>query len=82
MPTNSGNHKQNAVNVREMIEEKRNSRNISNITEKLIPTILFIIASISVLTTIGIIYTLLSEAIEFFKIVPIWEFLLELCSSQ
>ncbi|MCM3398542.1 phosphate ABC transporter permease subunit PstC [Oceanobacillus profundus] len=74
MPTNSGNHKQNAVNVREMIEEKRSSRSISNITEKLIPTILFIIASISILTTIGIIYTLLSEAIEFFKIVPIWEF--------
>ena len=75
MPTNSGNHKQNAVNVREMIEEKRSSRSISNITEKLIPTILFIIASISILTTIGIIYTLLSEAIEFFKIVTNWEYL-------
>jgi len=74
MPTNSGNNKNNAVNIREMIEEKRNAKNISNFTEKLVPTILFIIACVSILTTIGIIFTLLSEAIEFFKRVPIWDF--------
>ncbi|MFC3041161.1 phosphate ABC transporter permease subunit PstC [Virgibacillus xinjiangensis] len=48
--------------------------NLGIFTEKLVPTGLFLIASVSVLTTLGIIYTLLSEAIEFFKIVPLADF--------
>ena len=66
--------KSGAINIREMIAEKKQKRNISNMTEKFIPTILFLIASISILTTIGIIITLFGEAIEFFKRVPFWEF--------
>ena len=75
MTTNSGFEKNNAVNVREMIADKKRKRNFSALTEKLIPILLLIIASISILTTAGIIYTLLSEAFEFFQRIPIWEFL-------
>ncbi|MFD2638596.1 phosphate ABC transporter permease subunit PstC [Piscibacillus salipiscarius] len=60
--------------VQDMIEQKRKSKNLSSLFEKLIPSILFLFALISILTTIGIIYTLLSETIEFFKRVPITEF--------
>ena len=42
--------------------------------EKAIPFFLFLIAALSILTTVGIIYTLLSETIEFFKRVPIADF--------
>ncbi|WP_418789164.1 phosphate ABC transporter permease subunit PstC [Paenibacillus agilis] len=38
------------------------------------PVLLFLCASVSVLTTIGIVYTLLSETISFFRIVPIQDF--------
>ncbi|MUV06136.1 phosphate ABC transporter permease subunit PstC [Planococcaceae bacterium Storch 2/2-2] len=41
----------------------------------MIPSILFVITSLSVLTTIGIVITLFSETFEFFKRVPILEFL-------
>lgn len=62
------------VNVKELIEQNNNSKSISSLTEKSIPFFLFIIASISILTTIGIIFTLSTETIEFFKIVSIWDF--------
>lgn len=75
MTTNSDFEKKNAVNVRKMIAEKKSKRNFSALTEKIIPILLLIIASISILTTVGIIYTLISEAFEFFKRIPIWEFL-------
>lgn len=55
------------LNVREMIQEKKKSPSVNNYTEKLIPSILFGIAAISVLTTIGIVLTLLTETIAFFK---------------
>src|SRR6185312_8494707 len=42
--------------------------------EKSIPVFLFLIATLSILTTIGIVFTLLSETIEFFKRVPIIDF--------
>ncbi|RDW17402.1 phosphate ABC transporter permease subunit PstC [Oceanobacillus chungangensis] len=74
MATNSGLNKKNAVDVGEMIAKNKQKKSFSNYLEKAIPAILFIIAFISVLTTIGIVLTLISEAIEFFKIVPIWEF--------
>ncbi len=73
MAANGGSNS-GAVNVREMIAEKKKKKNLSNFTEKIIPPILFLIASISLLTTVGIILTLITEAIEFFKRVPFWEF--------
>ncbi|MHA6250542.1 phosphate ABC transporter permease subunit PstC [Oceanobacillus sp. CAU 1775] len=66
--------KNDPVNIREIIAEKKQKKNLSNLTEKFIPTILLLIASVSLLTTIGIIFTLFSEAFEFFRRVPIWDF--------
>lgn len=62
------------LNVREIIQEKKKTKSVSNLTEKLIPKILFGIAAISVLTTIGIVLTLLTETIAFFKDVPFIDF--------
>jgi phosphate transport system permease protein len=74
MDVNSDVNKGNAVNVREMIEQKKSSKNVNNLIEKVMPKLLFVIASISILTTVGILYTLLSETFEFFQRVPIIDF--------
>lgn len=50
----------------------KNSR--SSFLNKIMPIILFLCAATSILTTIGIVYTLLSETIGFFKHVPIVDF--------
>ena len=42
--------------------------------ERVIETMLFLAACVSVFTTIGIIYVLLKESLEFFKHVSLWEF--------
>ncbi|WP_419893073.1 phosphate ABC transporter permease subunit PstC [Oceanobacillus kimchii] len=64
----------NTASVREMIEANKQKKSVSQITEKLVPVFLVLIASISILTTAGIIYTLLAESIEFFQRIPIIEF--------
>lgn len=64
----------NTASVREMIEANKQKKSVSQITEKLVPVFLVLIASISILTTAGIIYTLLAESIAFFQRVPIIEF--------
>lgn len=74
MEINSGVKKGNAVNVREMIEQKKKSRNITNAMETLMPKFLLMIAIISIFTTVGILFTLLTETFEFFKRVSILEF--------
>ncbi|MCL7748137.1 phosphate ABC transporter permease subunit PstC [Halalkalibacter alkaliphilus] len=74
MEANSALKKGNAVNVREMIEEKKSKRSITNVLEKVMPKVLLAIATISVLTTIGIIFTLLSETVEFFSRIPFVDF--------
>lgn len=74
MPINNDFTKEKTPNIRELIEQKRNNRNFKEQFEKFIPFFLFLLAAISILTTIGIVYTLLSETIEFFKRVPITEF--------
>ena len=43
--------------------------------ERLIESILFLAALVSVFTTLGIVYILVSESVEFFRHVPIWDFL-------
>src|SRR5699024_12466587 len=60
-------------NIREQIV--KNTRNKSNMFERIIPIILLLITFVSVVATIGILYTLLSESFEFFSRVPITEFL-------
>ncbi|MGO4889241.1 phosphate ABC transporter permease subunit PstC [Anaerobacillus sp. MEB173] len=65
---------ENRVNVREMIENKKKSASIGTTMEKAVPYFLLAIATISILTTVGIVLTLFSETILFFKDVPILEF--------
>nr|WP_078379695.1 phosphate ABC transporter permease subunit PstC [Sutcliffiella halmapala] len=67
------NQKEN-LNVRELINEKKNTVNLNGILEKVMPKFLLGIAAISIFTTLGIILTLLFETIEFFKEIPILEF--------
>src|SRR5690625_2927328 len=74
METHSSLNAEKTVHVREMIAQKRRTRSIKNVAEKSIPFLLLLIAAISILTTVGIIYTLLSETLMFFKIVPILDF--------
>lgn len=74
MANDSNLNKDNAVQVRELIIKKRTSRSLSTIVEKAIPILLFLIAMISLLTTIGILFTLLTETIHFFSRVSIIEF--------
>ncbi|WP_150284103.1 phosphate ABC transporter permease subunit PstC [Rummeliibacillus sp. TYF-LIM-RU47] len=59
--------------VQELIEQSQNQS--SHLTEKLMPKLLFIAALVSVLTTIGIILTLVVETGEFFTRVSVWEYL-------
>jgi len=68
------NSKVTRLDVRKMIINKSKTRKLSEKIEKLIPILLFVIASTSILITIGIVFTLLSETIEFFKRIPIWDF--------
>ncbi|PKM50564.1 MAG: phosphate ABC transporter permease subunit PstC [Firmicutes bacterium HGW-Firmicutes-7] len=51
---------------------KKKNENLK-LFEKIIPTILLIIASISVLTSIGIVLTLIVDAVHFFKEIPFRE---------
>lgn len=64
----------NSGSIRELIEKKRNTVTFSSVIEKIIPKILLGIAVISVLTTLGILATLLFETIEFFKEISFFDF--------
>src|SRR6056297_2367285 len=59
------------TNVRSIIQSNAGQRN--HINEKVIPKIFLIIASISILTTIGIVFTLVFDASKFFGAVPLSE---------
>ncbi|TDM13132.1 phosphate ABC transporter permease subunit PstC [Macrococcus lamae] len=64
------------ISVQQMIQQNQGKGSRSFI-EKLIPAILLIIASVSILTTIGILITLLTETITFFSRVSFSQFFLE-----
>ncbi|MFP4457580.1 MAG: phosphate ABC transporter permease subunit PstC [Clostridia bacterium] len=59
------------MKVRETIH--KNISNKKNIIERIMPVFFFVMASISVITTIGILLTLLVDASKFFAAVPIKE---------
>ena len=63
------------VSIQQMIEENKAKRNTSSVIEKAVPWILLIIASVSVLTTIGIVFTLVFETFTFFTKTSFWAFL-------
>lgn len=62
-------------NVRDLIKEKKSKKSTNQVIEKVVPGLLFVLALISILTTIGIVFTLLFETITFFTRVPIMDFL-------
>ena len=55
--------------VQELIQERRKQKRINS--EKIVPVILLLTAVVSVLTTIGIVLTLIFETITFFGEVSI-----------
>ncbi|MGM7701998.1 phosphate ABC transporter permease subunit PstC [Pseudalkalibacillus sp. Hm43] len=57
-----------------MIHKNKQSMNIGQVWEKMVPKVLLSIAVISILTTIGILATLTVETIAFFREVPILDF--------
>ncbi|MEI3604146.1 phosphate ABC transporter permease subunit PstC [Pseudogracilibacillus sp. SE30717A] len=62
------------IDVQQIIEQSYQKNQWRRNGEKVIPVLLFLIASITVCTTIGIIYILISESIHFFKEVSFLEF--------
>lgn len=69
--------KQNAeekLNVQHMIEQS-GKLNGKKMIEKWMPKFLFITAFISVLVTIGIVFTLIVETIEFFTRISFWDYI-------
>src|SRR4051794_10024880 len=65
----------NTFSVQKMIQEKKKRKSAGGITEKIMPYILFLTAAVSVLTTIGIVLTLIVETFLFFDAISIKEFL-------
>ncbi|MCA9725480.1 MAG: phosphate ABC transporter permease subunit PstC, partial [Kurthia sp.] len=63
MSTNKAGDK---LNVQSMIEQHKN-KGMKKFVEKLMPKLLFITALVSVLATIGIVFTLIFETFEFFR---------------
>lgn len=64
-----------SYSVRKMIKENKKKQNGQQFIEWLMPKLLLLTATISVLTTIGILFTLLFETFIFFERVSIVEFL-------
>ncbi|WP_407701956.1 phosphate ABC transporter permease subunit PstC [Viridibacillus soli] len=62
------------LSVQELIAQSRSKRS-KKVVEKIMPILLFITALISVLTTFGIVFTLIFETIEFFTKVSVIDFL-------
>ena len=56
-------------------ESRLSHRASRHVKEKIIELILFLAALVSVFTTLGIVYILVSESVVFFRHVPIWDFL-------
>lgn len=62
--------------IRKQIKEKKGwSIKLTRISEFLMPKLLFICAIVSILVTIGILYTLLKETIHFFGMVSFFDFI-------
>lgn len=71
MSTNKAGDK---LNVQSMIEQHKN-KGMKKFVEKLMPKLLFITALVSVLATIGIVFTLIFETFEFFRRVPFFDYI-------
>lgn len=60
--------------VKELIYKNKQKKSATNIIERIVPVLLFFTALISILTTVGIVFTLIFETVSFFKEVSITEF--------
>ncbi|UAL46164.1 phosphate ABC transporter permease subunit PstC [Sutcliffiella horikoshii] len=67
-------NQKDSINVRELINEKKTTLNTNRFIEAFVPKFLLGIATISIFTTLGIIFTLLFETVEFFSRVPFLDF--------
>ncbi|MFC0043214.1 phosphate ABC transporter permease subunit PstC [Metabacillus iocasae] len=63
------------VSIREMIKENKSKKGASTIIEKVMPLLLLITAVVSVLTTVGILFTLIFETATFFSRVPFFDYI-------
>ncbi|GKU81269.1 phosphate ABC transporter permease subunit PstC [Niallia sp. NCCP-28] len=70
---------QNSANqsysVQKMIEEKKKKASANQMLEKLMPKVLLVTAALSILTTLGILLTLIIETFTFFEKVSIIEYI-------
>ena len=57
------------------VSDRLARRRLRNVKERIIELLLFLAASVSVVTTVGIVVVLLSESFSFFKQVSLWDFL-------
>ncbi|UOQ47442.1 phosphate ABC transporter permease subunit PstC [Gracilibacillus caseinilyticus] len=62
------------LSVQDMIKQNKQKKNLGNAIEKIVPIFLLLCAVVSILTTIGILFTLLRESILFFTKVPLTDF--------
>jgi len=71
------NHAMSAKNVSDLhqVSDRLSRKFTRNISERLIEAVLFAAAAVSVLTTVGIVYVLVSESYHFFQHVSIVDFL-------
>ncbi|OZM57693.1 phosphate ABC transporter permease subunit PstC [Lottiidibacillus patelloidae] len=67
--------KTNSVSVRQMIQSNKKNKGSLRIIESVMPKLFLTCALISILTTFGILFTLIFETITFFKEVSIIEFI-------
>jgi phosphate transport system permease protein len=72
-PVNSGDSGKSGF--RASIEARRKARNRARIEQIVVVALLVLATAVSVLTTVGIIFTLLRESYGFFQDVSVWEFL-------
>jgi phosphate transport system permease protein len=67
--------KTSSFSIQKMIEEKKKKKSTHSIIEKMVPRILLLTAIVSVLTTFGIVLTLVFETFTFFSRVSFLEFI-------
>ena len=60
---------------KDFVSDKLARRRLRHVKERIIEFILFLAASVSVATTLGIVLILLKESFVFFRIVSLWDFL-------
>lgn len=75
LPTSSKPQEMGSQQNMQPVSDRLARKATRNIKERVIETFLFLAASVSVLTTVGIVYVLVSESASFFAHVPLIDFL-------